>query len=470
MTTWFELVAYVAALTVTATYVIYATRIYLFAIKLKRKGKHKKWAREGRLPNPAPFVSILIPTYNEPNVIDRILKACTSLDYDRYEVIVVDDSDDETVYKLNAWRSHPRVKVIHREHRHGWKGGALNEGLKHLHPDSEFVLIFDADFIPPPDTIKRLLRGFTDERVGAVQGAQWAILNADENWVTRGARVLMSGAYFFDHVGKKVCDGFVQLSGSVMMIRRDVLDEVGGFGTSITEDWELTLKLYEHGYRIVYDEDVRVPCECPSTLDRFIRQQCRWAEGHMRNFRKRLLKILRKDGIPLRTKLDFILVGMIFFQSVFFIIGVLAHTFLMLTNPSWLNLLPPPISLFMFFYCGIAYPLALYLGLRTDGLKPRKKDIVIALLLNLITVPFIAWASLRGLFLSKGHFFRTFKTGRITVKLQRLEVAPSLPYHEGGYYREPRLHVSYGLVELAYFSRTLDIRPGGLCGLGYLLL
>jgi len=84
----------------------------------------------------------MIPTYNEPNVVDHILRACTRLDYEPYEVVVVDDSDDQvTLRLLERWKEHPRVKIVHRDHRTGWKGGALNEGLKHLDPRSEFVLV-----------------------------------------------------------------------------------------------------------------------------------------------------------------------------------------------------------------------------------------------------------------------------------------------------------------------------------------
>ena len=402
---------------VNAVFMIYATRIYIFALKLRRRRVNPRGPSTGSgLTEDPPFVSILIPIYNEPNVVDRVLRACTGLNYKRYEVVVIDDSDDETIEKLKKWASHPIVKVIHRDGRHGWKGGALNEGLKHLHPESKYVLVFDADFIPPPDVIQRLLRGFVDERVGAVQGVQWAILNANENWITRSARVLMSSTFFFEHPGKAVNGGFVQLCGSVMMIRRDALKRMGGFGTSITEDWELTLRLYEHGYRVVYDETVKVPCECPSTLKRFIRQQCRWAEGHTRNFRRYLRKVIRRPDIPLKTKLDFLLVGMIFLQSVLFLVGLVALAILFFLNSPWLNALPLPIGVAVLFYTGIAYPLCMYLGLRAEGFKFEKKDIVIALLLSLIMIPFMAWASLKGLLCSRGKFERTFKTGKITVK------------------------------------------------------
>ena len=315
------LIIYYANLIITLTFTAYATRVYLFALLARKYKKHRGSGKRTLLQDERPFVSILIPTYNEPNVVDRILMACTGLDYDQYEVIVIDDSTDETVEKLRKWAYHPRVKVIHRDHRDGWKGGALNEGLKHLDPRSRFVLVFDADFVPPRDVIQRFLTNFTDEKVGAVQGYQWYILNADENWLTKSVRTITTATYAFDLIARKMCDGFIQLCGSAMMIRRDVLEEVGGFGTDITEDWELTLRIYQHGYRVAYDETIKVPCEVPSTLKRYIKQQCRWAEGHTRNFKRYFWKILGNRELPLRTKLDFLMVGGIFLTSVVFMVG-----------------------------------------------------------------------------------------------------------------------------------------------------
>src|SRR5437762_9554726 len=166
------------------------------------------WQRMGELRLPAdrqPFVSIHLALYNEKRVVDRLLEACTSFDYENYEVIVADDSTDETVEILKRWDDHPRVRVLHRETRKGFKGGALQEALGRMNPRTEYVLIFDADFVPPADAIwhfldyfgrlgRRLDKGnhapsangvpVNGDRLAAVQGYQWHMLNASENWVT----------------------------------------------------------------------------------------------------------------------------------------------------------------------------------------------------------------------------------------------------------------------------------------------
>ena len=109
-----------------------------------------------------PFVSIHIPMYNEKNVARRIITACMLLDYKNYEVIVVDDSTDETVDILKEIaavrrRNGPVLKIIHRSNRRGFKGGALNLALKYMNPKTEYVMVFDADFVPPPDIIRQFL-------------------------------------------------------------------------------------------------------------------------------------------------------------------------------------------------------------------------------------------------------------------------------------------------------------------------
>ncbi|MFH1485123.1 MAG: response regulator, partial [Chloroflexota bacterium] len=107
-----------------------------------------------------PFVSIHLATYNEELVIDRLLSACTAMDYDNYEVVIVDDSTDGTVEKLEKWKSHPRVKAVHRESRKGFKGSALQVALGRMDPRTKYIMIYDADFVPPPDSIYHFLDYF----------------------------------------------------------------------------------------------------------------------------------------------------------------------------------------------------------------------------------------------------------------------------------------------------------------------
>jgi cellulose synthase/poly-beta-1,6-N-acetylglucosamine synthase-like glycosyltransferase len=162
----------------------------------------------GNGPNGTPMVSVHLVTYNEEHVVDRLLTACTKLDYPNYEVVVVDDSKDRTVHRLKGWllealkSDGQRLKIIHRQNRSGFKGGALNEALNHTSPRAEYVVVLDADFVPEPDILKRFLAYFNKHgangdggpngtgrygggRLAAVQGYQWHTLNRSENWLTR---------------------------------------------------------------------------------------------------------------------------------------------------------------------------------------------------------------------------------------------------------------------------------------------
>jgi len=412
LTIAFNLINIYFLLIITRTYVLsfYALR---YRKKLRKYGVNKSLLAR------RPFVSVMIPVYNEPNVVDRILRACVELDYDNYEVIVVDDSTDETIEKLCVWAKHPRVKVIHRNHRTGWKGGALDEGLKQLNPKSEFILVFDADFIPPRDIIKKLLSRFLNEKIAAVQGYHLSILNADENWVTRAARVNLSFGYAIDMAGRAGLGGAPQLGGSVMMIRRKVLEEVGGFGHSITEDYDLTLRLYEHGYEVFYDETVKVPCECPSTLRHFIRQTCRWVEGRMRDFRRRITTVLKSKKLPLRKKLDLLMDGLTNLSAPFFMF-CLAWTvispLLSLRVTFFLELLhvPWPVHAIYTLYTMACLPFAQMVALKKEGEKRTAKWIACFLLALGTAFPFYARACLKGAFTNTSYFYRTYKTGKIT--------------------------------------------------------
>ena len=280
-----------------------------------------------------PFISVHLPLYNEKRVAERLLRACTGFEYPNYEVVAADDSTDETTDIVEKFlQAHgttqertgkhgnrilklypsdpgaPALTLIHRADRAGFKGGALKEALKHTDPRAEFIVVFDADFVPYPDTLELFLKYFSasanplrsgfegqgapaDKQVNAnpldpknytlspiaaIQGYQWHVLNKSENWITRGVRSEYAGSYVIERSGAELYGGLKQIAGSVYMIRRDLLDTFG-WGASITEDFQLTLKLYEAGYKVVYTPYIQAPAECASTLKRLIRQRMRFA-------------------------------------------------------------------------------------------------------------------------------------------------------------------------------------------------
>ncbi|MGC9069560.1 MAG: glycosyltransferase, partial [Thermoprotei archaeon] len=241
-------------------FTLLSVRVFINIIASLRSSRQNKSAyddNDGYLP----YVSIILPIYNESRVINRLLNACTSIDYTNYEIIIADDStDEEAIMKIRQWKKHPRIKIVHRNSRKGFKAGAVNNALKYIHPLSQYVLIFDADYVPPPDIIKKMLKHFNDERVAAVQGYTKHILNEDKNFITRSVRMMFTYYSMIEMPGRRKIGGFVPLMGSVLMIRREVLESVMGFNEkSLTEDWDLASVIRMAGYKIVFDENIQVP-------------------------------------------------------------------------------------------------------------------------------------------------------------------------------------------------------------------
>ncbi len=432
-----------------------------------------------------PFVSVHVSTYNEKRVIDRLLSACTSFDYPNYEVIVADDSNDETVGLIEKWAHNPHIKISHRDSREGYKGGALQQALRVTDSRAEFILVFDADFIPYPDTIVQFLKYFQlatggldkispnpslikrgnqlsppflkgdggISPIAAVQGYQWHVLNKSENWITRGVRSEYAGSYVIERSGAELYHGLKQISGSVYMIRRDVLQGIG-WGTSLTEDFELTLKLYEAGFKVVYTPYIQAPAEAVSTIKRLIRQRMRWAEGHSFNIKRMLIPLLfgrhempvgiatssRMSGTPRNDrkgrvfipspltrseKMELVYLAPYYLQAALFIVGTLcwfiAEVIFQVRLPFWTEVWGWSLVATNLF----ALPLMNMIGMFME--ESDEKDylgIISFVVLSYIVAPFQAYAAVKG-FLEdvEGPWFRTPKTGRITDTLMPGRIA-----------------------------------------------
>lgn len=397
-----------------------------------------------------PFVSVHVASYNEKRVIERLLQALDQLDYPEYEVIVVDDSNDESLQILQRWRDRPRFKILHRATRKGYKGGALQEALKVTDPRTEYVVIFDADSVPFPDSIERLLPHFyrisegsaartlestfgRDEppsepgqikrraEVAAVQSYQWHVLNKSESWLTEAVRAEYSGSYMVERPFQDAVGALKMIAGTAYMIRADVLREVG-WGTSITEDWELTLKLYARGYKVAYTPWAETPAECVSTFSRLARQRMRWAEGHTHNVRKWFLPIMRSPHLTPLEKGEFLFDSTYYLQAGLFVVGtvswLMSETVFHTHVPGWTALL----GWSLLFSNIFALPLMNVGGLILEEAPRRDMQGVLgALVLSFALVPFQAWAAFKGL-VSKdeGPWFRTPKTGRVTDEVHHL--------------------------------------------------
>jgi cellulose synthase/poly-beta-1,6-N-acetylglucosamine synthase-like glycosyltransferase len=397
-----------------------------------------------------PFVSVHVAAYNEQRVIERLLQALDELQYPEYEVVLVDDSTDQSVQLLQRWKNKPRFKILHRTSRDGYKGGALREALKVTDPRAEYIVVFDADSVPFPDSIERLLPHFyrvsegsanrplestfgrndppsepgqikrrTD--VAAVQSYQWHVLNKSESWLTEAVRAEYSGSYMVERPFQDAVGSLKMIAGTAYMIRADVLRQVG-WGTSITEDWELTLKLYVKGYKVVYTPWAETPAECVSTFARLARQRMRWAEGHTFNVRRWFIPIMRSPFVTPLEKVEFLYDSTYYLQAALFVIGTvswLVSEVVFNTHvPGWTALL----GWSLLFSNIFALPLMNLGGLILEEAPARDlQGVWGAVVLSFALVPFQGWAALKGL-VSKdeGPWFRTPKTGHVTDEVHHL--------------------------------------------------
>lgn len=413
----------------------YAAKYYIAVAAVVGASARRNGGQPPPLRLPAgrqPFVSIHVALYNEARVVDRLLHACTALDYANYEVIVADDSTDETVEALERWRGHPRVRVLHRDERRGFKGGALQNALRATDPRAGYVLVLDADFVPGPAIVSDFLAYFVareDPRLAAVQGYQWHVLNAGENWISRGVRAEFSGSYVLERASQELFGTMKMIAGSVYMVRADVL-RTFGWSTSITEDWELTIRLYLGGYRVLYTPYVQAPAECVADLRQLIRQRMRWAEGHTFNVKKYWLAVFLSTRLSLREKLEFFYYAAYYLQATLFTVGTaswLIGVYLLGERLGpWNERLGWSLVLTNLF----ALPLLNTVGLLFEGsLRRDGLGVLSGIALSYILAPFQAIAAVRGLVeLDEGQWHRTRKSGRVTERLAAFDLARILPW------------------------------------------
>ena len=252
-----------------------------------------------------PFVTIQLPIFNEQFVIDRLVEACCRLNYprDRFEIQVLDDSTDETCvvaqdivdrYAAGFGDLQPQpIVYLHRTNRHGYKAGALDAGLQVAR--GEFVAIFDADFVPPPEWIMQVIHHFAEPGVGMVQ-TRWTHLNRNYSFLTQVEAILLDGHFVLEHGGRSRAGVFFNFNGTAGMWRRRVIGEAGGWQhDTLTEDTDLSYRAQLIGWKFKYLQDVECPAELPIEMTAFKTQQARWAKGLIQTGKKILPRVLASD-------------------------------------------------------------------------------------------------------------------------------------------------------------------------------
>ncbi len=255
-----------------------------------------------------PFVTIQLPMFNEQFVAKRIIEAACSIRYprDRLEIQVLDDSTDETVEIARRTCAEMRSQVhtvvyLHRENRTGYKAGALEVGLKVA--KGEFIVVFDADFIPPEDILEHLVDYFTDPNVGMVQ-ARWEHINREQSYLTKAQAILLDGHFVIEHAARNRSGRFMSFNGTAGAWRKSCIEDAGGWQhDTLTEDLDLSYRAQMKGWKFVYLPDVTSPAELPPEMNAFKSQQHRWAKGGAQTCRK-LLPAILKSRLPWRIKVE----------------------------------------------------------------------------------------------------------------------------------------------------------------------
>jgi cellulose synthase/poly-beta-1,6-N-acetylglucosamine synthase-like glycosyltransferase len=228
-----------------------------------------------------PRVLVQLPLYNEAGVAERAIDAAARLDWPALEIQVLDDSTDETTAAVERAVGRARgvpIAVIRRAAREGFKAGALAAGL--ARSDAPFVAVFDADFVPAPDFLRRALPLFgAGERVACVQG-RWDHLNRGQNWLTRAQAVGIDAHFLVQQLARAARGAFLNFNGTAGVWRREAIEDAGGWrGDTLTEDLDLSYRAQLRGWRIVFDPDLAVRAELPPTIAAYKSQQRRWACG-----------------------------------------------------------------------------------------------------------------------------------------------------------------------------------------------
>jgi cellulose synthase/poly-beta-1,6-N-acetylglucosamine synthase-like glycosyltransferase len=255
-----------------------------------------------------PVVTIQLPIFNEMYVVDRLLDAVCEIDYpkDKLEIQVLDDSTDETrdIAELAVRRQAARgfdIVYLHRTDRTGFKAGALEAGLASA--KGTLIAIFDADFVPPADFLRRTVGYFADPKLALVQ-ARWGHLNADYSLLTRVQSILLDGHFVLEHGGRNRSGCFFNFNGTSGVWRREAIPDSGGWQhDTLTEDLDLSYRAQLRGWKFLFVPDLVTPAEVPVEMNGFKSQQHRWAKGSIQTCRKLLPLILQSD-LPFKVKAE----------------------------------------------------------------------------------------------------------------------------------------------------------------------
>jgi len=300
-----------------------------------------------------PAVTVQLPIYNELYVVERLIDAVARLDYprDSLQIQVLDDSTDETTAVAKARVDFYRargidIELIHRAERTGFKAGALQHGLTTARGD--FIVIFDADFVPEPDFLAKTIPYFFGHpRLGVIQ-TRWGHINADYSLLTRAQAIALDGHFVVEQTARNRSGLFMNFNGTAGIWRRECIEASGGWqGDTISEDLDLSYRAQLLGWEFLFLPGVLSPAEIPPQINAFKRQQFRWAKGSIQCVLKLWRPVLKAPASIFKR-----------LQAMIHLTGYLVHPLMLFLCLSFLPL--------MLWKGGRPFPLA-YLSLASLG-------------------------------------------------------------------------------------------------------
>ena len=237
-----------------------------------------------------PFVSIIVPCYNEAKVLKASLESLMKLSYPRFEILVIDDgsSDDTYLMAKNMEFNHGNIRLKAYTKPNGGKANALNFGIQKA--KGELFLAVDADSKLSPDSLELMAAYFEDEEIAAVAGSVY-VTNTDNLWTKlqaleyiQGLNLVRNGQAYFKLVNI--------IPGPIGMFRKKAVEKVDFYkDDTFAEDCDLTLRLIEAGYKIDYEIDAISYTEAPESLLDLLKQRYRWTRGILQSILKHKRKL-----------------------------------------------------------------------------------------------------------------------------------------------------------------------------------
>lgn len=290
----------IAAVIITA----YTCNFYYLAYIATRRKEDRHTADVG-----TPPVTVQLPFYNEKYVAVRLVDAVCAMDYpkNKLKVMILDDSDDETSQLLqdavNRYtRQGYQIQYVRRSNRQGYKAGALKHAMAQT--DTEFVAIFDADFMPPTWFLRQAMPYFSSSKIGLVQ-CRWGHANEGYSAITRAQALSLDFHFLVEQKAKSNSRLFMNFNGTAGIWRRECIDDAGGWHTAtLVEDLDLSYRAQMKGWKCVFLPNVVVDAELPIQMNAAKRQQFRWAKGSIQCALKLLSNIVLKRDIDLGAKIQ----------------------------------------------------------------------------------------------------------------------------------------------------------------------